>query len=130
MKHSRKYLVKKLDKIFSEYVRKKNMDKNEEVECYTCGKKYHWKKIQCGHFQSRKFYSTRWELDNCRPQCYSCNVMRYGEQYLFGMYLDRELGKNFSKKMLKKSREIKKFHNFELTELIEKYSTLVSDLDS
>jgi hypothetical protein len=38
-KISRKNLIKKLDAIFSEYIRRKYADKNGIVKCYTCDKK-------------------------------------------------------------------------------------------
>ena len=84
-KISRKGLVKKLDTIFSIFIRLRKANELGEVSCYTCGKKDHYKKMQCGHFMSRKHYSTRWEELNCQVQCYSCNVMRYGEQYKYGL---------------------------------------------
>ena len=124
MKNSRKYLVKKLDQVFSIYIRQKYADKNGYVECFTCQRVYHWKKIQCGHFQSRKYYSTRWLEDNCKPQCYSCNVMKYGEQFIFGRRLDQIYGEKTAEKLLFMSKETKKFNNFELQEMIEKYKAL------
>lgn len=58
-KTPRKKLIEKLDKIFSIYIRRRNAV-NDVAECFTCGKKDHWKKLQNGHFQSRKHYSTKW----------------------------------------------------------------------
>ena len=42
-KLTRKTLIKKLDTIFSIYIRRKN-SVNEIAKCITCGKKDHWKK--------------------------------------------------------------------------------------
>ena len=42
-KPKRKGLVKKLDTVFSEYIRRKYADKKGIVSCYTCGKKAYWK---------------------------------------------------------------------------------------
>ena len=81
-KSTRKTLIKKLDTIFSIYIRRKN-SVNEIAQCITCGKKDHWKKMQNGHFMSRKHYATRWDEDNVEVQCMGCNVYRYGEQYLY-----------------------------------------------
>ena len=58
-KPSRKTLVKKLDKVFSQYIRRR-FAVNEIAKCVTCGKQAHWKDLQAGHFMSRKHYSTRW----------------------------------------------------------------------
>ena len=66
---SRKNIVKKLDTVFSQYIRLRYAD-NYIVECYTCGIKNHYKKMHCGHFMSRKHYSTRWDELNCQVQCY------------------------------------------------------------
>jgi 5-methylcytosine-specific restriction endonuclease McrA len=85
-KPSRKTIITKLDNIFSQYIRLR-YSKNEISECVTCGKQDHWKKLQAGHFVSRKHYATRWDEDNVQVQCSGCNVFRYGEQYLFSKYL-------------------------------------------
>ena len=50
-----KIVKKKLDTIFSQYIRLKDADHNGDVTCFTCGKVSHYKSgMQCGHFQSRK----------------------------------------------------------------------------
>ena len=120
-KPSRKLLVKKLDAIFSEYIRRRYA-KNEIATCVTCGKKDHWKKLQAGHFMSRKHYSTRWDEDNVEVQCSACNVFRYGEQYLFAKYL----GSEKADMLLAKSRETVKFSDPELQEMIDIYKNKVS----
>jgi len=122
-KPSRKLLVKKLDSIFSEYIRRRYA-RNEIATCVTCGKKDHWKKLQAGHFMSRKHYATRWDEDNVEVQCSACNVFRYGEQYLFAKYL----GEEKADKLLVKSRETVKFSDPELQEMIDIYKNKVSFL--
>ncbi len=124
---SRKNIVKKLDAVFSTYIRLRE-SKNEIAQCYTCGKKDNYKKLQCGHFQSRKHYSTRWDETNCQVQCYACNVARYGEQYIFGNNLNAEYGENTSDKLLKKSRDITKFSNADLLGKIDMYKNKIKDL--
>jgi len=123
-KPNRKLLVKKLDTIFSEYIRRRYA-KNDIAECVTCGKKDHWKKLQAGHFMSRKHYSTRWDERNVEVQCQGCNVWRYGEQYKFSLHLGSEL----SEELLIKSRQIEKFSNADLVMMYETYKQKVKDLD-
>ena len=123
-KPSRSKIVKKLDAIFSQYIRKKDAV-NEISTCFTCGKEDHWKKLQNGHFQSRKHYSTRWDEINCQVQCAGCNVFRYGEQYIFSQRLDQKYGDGTSEDLQIKARQIVKFQTFELEELILKYKNLV-----
>ena len=124
-KPTRKKLVQKLDTLFSRYIRLSSADHRGFCECVTCKKKYHWKNIQAGHFMSRKHYSTRWEEDNVFPQCLACNVYRSGEQYKYSLFLGQEL----SDKMHRQSHETVKFSSLELEMLINKYKTLVQELE-
>jgi len=120
-KPTRSKIVKKLDVIFSQYIRLKYSDHHGMTECFTCGKRDHWKKMQCGHFQSRKNYSTRWEEDNVRVQCVGCNMFKSGEQYVFGL----KLGQQLAEEMFIKSKQVVKFTNDELIEKIDHYSSEV-----
>ena len=74
--------------------------------------------MQCGHFQSRKHYSTRWDERNVAVQCAGCNVFRYGEQFKFSLYL----GGKLSEELLQKSRETVKFADVDLIEMADYYS--------
>ena len=123
-KPTRSKLVKKLDTVFSQYIRLSNADNNGYCTCITCNKTFFYKEIQAGHFMSRKHYSIRWDERNVKPQCKSCNVFRWGEQYKYSLYL----GNNLSKKLLDESRELRKFTNIELEEMIADYSERVKKL--
>lgn len=125
-KPTRSKLVKKLDAVFSQWVRLSNADSRGFCTCVTCGKQGHWKTggIQAGHFISRKHYSTRWDERNVKPQCVACNVYRAGEQYKYSLYL----GNNLAEELYSKSKNIVKFTNVELEELISTYSTKVKKL--
>jgi len=129
-KLTRKNIVKKLDTVFSEYIRRKYADKLGYVKCYTCNKKAYWKGegIQNGHFISRASRALRWSQDNCRPQCYQCNCMRYGQNYLFAMNLNKEYGYDKAAELLQQSREIVKHTDLELLEKIEYYKGLIDKL--
>jgi hypothetical protein len=120
-KVSRSTLVKKLDAVFSIYIRRRYAV-NDIAKCVTCGKEDNWKSLQCGHFMSRKHLSTRWNEDNCQVQCAGCNVFRYGEQYKFSLYL----GNNLSEELHILSKQIRKFTDVELQELIEHYTHQIS----
>ena len=127
-KVTRKNLVKRLDNVFSLYIRLRDAD-NEMVKCFTCDKISHYKKgMQCGHFQSRKNYATRWDPDNCRVQCYACNCMRYGQAYLFGANLPTEFGFNKAEELLIESKKIIKQSDQDLLDLIDDYKQKVESL--
>lgn len=120
-KPTRSKLVKKLDVVFSQYIRLKAADKRGMVKCVTCGKVGHWKTggMQCGHFMSRKHYSTRWDERNVAVQCVGCNMFKSGQQYLFSKYL----GDKLAEELHIKSQQITKFTSDELKDMIEHYSS-------
>ena len=122
-KPTRKSLVIKLDTIFSQYIRRKDAISDIAI-CVTCNKKDHYKKLQCGHFMSRSHYSTRWLETNVGVQCYGCNISRSGEQYKFSQYL----GDNLAQEMYIKSKQIVKFADVDLIDMIEYYTNKVNDL--
>ena len=124
-KLTRSKIVKKLDNIFSQYVRLSN-SKDGKCKCITCGKEGHWKNggIQAGHFMSRKHYATRWNEDNVKPQCVGCNMFKAGEQYKFSLYLGQQL----SEELLQESHKTVKFTSYELEDMIEHYSKEVKKL--
>jgi len=126
-KPTRTKLVKKLDTIFSQYIRQVN-SVNEIATCFTCGKQDHWKKLQNGHFQSRRHYSTRWDEVNCQVQCAGCNVFKYGEQFLFSQNLDKRFGTGTSMELHSKALKTIKLADFELVEMINKYKNLVDNM--
>lgn len=85
-------LTKECDTLYSLYVRKSDMNDDGMVPCFTCDNWFHWKKIHCGHYISRTFKYTRWDLDNLRPQCYACNVIKKGMSHIFRAKLVKEIG--------------------------------------
>jgi hypothetical protein len=116
MKVKRSTLVKNLDTVFSQYIRLRYA-KDEIAECITCGKKDHYKKLQCGHFMSRRHYSTRWDENNVGVQCYGCNITSQGQQFLFAKYLGLEL----AEQMVLKSKQTVKFTDADLQDMIQHY---------
>tara|TARA_R110000751_G_scaffold231654_1_gene332917 strand:+ start:227 stop:616 length:390 start_codon:yes stop_codon:yes gene_type:complete len=123
-KLTRSKLIKKLDTIFSQYIRQKNSI-DEISTCFTCGKQDHWKKLQNGHFQSRRHYATRWDEINCQVQCAGCNVFKYGEQYVFGSKLDSKFGSGTSRRLHIKAQEIVKLSDNDIEEMIKRYKDFV-----
>ena len=123
-KPTRKSLVIKLDTIFSQYIRRRYAI-NEIAECITCNKREHYKKLQCGHFMSRRHYSTRWLETNVGVQCYGCNITNQGMQYAFSQYL----GDKLSEEMCIKSKETVKFADVDLIDMIEYYNNKVNELE-
>jgi len=119
-KPKRKTLINKLDRIFSEYIRKRDADKKGFVKCITSGKKYHYLEVDAGHFISRKEMSTRWNEDNVYAQSRYDNRYRYGRQYEY--YIDKKKKKKgLPKHLYNLSKQTVKYSIADLQELIDKY---------
>ena len=127
-KKTRSQLVKELDKVFSEYIRKRDIMLCGNSKCFTCGKVDDWRNLQCGHFQSRKHYATRWDEQNCQVQCAGCNIFRSGEQFKFGVNLDKKYGQGTAETLERMARFTIKFSNVELAEKIEYYKQLIKEI--
>jgi hypothetical protein len=121
-KQSTKQLEKDLDNVFSIYIRQKGMDEKGFNSCYTCGKVDHFTKLQCGHYLSRRYNSTRWEEDNARPQCVRCNIFHEGNKPSFARRFIKEFGEGYLDKLEILKNRTMKVDAFTLDLLIKKYS--------
>tara|TARA_R110000744_G_scaffold378122_1_gene493881 strand:+ start:14194 stop:14601 length:408 start_codon:yes stop_codon:yes gene_type:complete len=115
-------LKKELDTWYSLYIRTKDIDNKGWTECYTCGKRDHYKRLQNGHFISRKHLSTRFLDDNCKVQCAGCNVFKYGNIYLY----TKRLGPELSEELYLKSKETLKIMRHEYIDKITYYKSIVN----
>lgn len=68
-------LVKKLDKVFSQYIRLRDVMPSGFFKCISCGKIKPFAEADCGHYHSRTHMATRFEEDNCHCECRFCNRM-------------------------------------------------------
>jgi len=114
-------LVAELDKVFSIFIRLRDIDADGFSYCVTCGKPMTLKTSQCGHFISRRHFATRWEEKNCAAQCVGCNMFAQGKQYEFGLAIDERFGIGTAQKLLIQSKNKFKKDKSILQILINKY---------
>ena len=119
-KTSRKTLINKLDRIFSEYIRKRDADKKGYVTCITSGNKYHYSEVDAGHFISRKEMATRWHEDNVWSQNRHHNRFKYGLQYEYSLALEKKQ-QGLPKHLYNLSKQTVKYSIIDLQEMVEKY---------
>ena len=112
----RQKLIKKIDRLFSEYIRLKHADHSGNCKCITCGKTFHYKNIDAGHFVSRRFLNVRFNELNVHPQCKYCNRFLNGLAYEYGKAIDMLYGKGTADKLVSLSKQTTKVENHELEE--------------
>ena len=120
---------KDLDEIFSKYIRLKYSDRNGYVSCFTCGKLFHWKKLQNGHYISRNHLATRFDENNCRPQCWGCNGYGRGRPLEFEEGLKRQLGSEVVETMKQNRHSVNKLTEAWYDLKIEQYKRLIKEMD-
>lgn len=114
-------LKKQLDKIFSEYIRRR-----DEGQCYTCPKKDEWKKMQNGHFVPRQYLAVRYDEVNCHCQCYACNMLYNGQPSAYAARLEMDYGLGTVAMLEGRRKEITK--NFPYQDWIEIYEEKLKDI--
>lgn len=104
-KLSRSSEIKKLDRIFSEYIRRRNADHAGYVRCITCKQMLHWKDCHAGHFVSRGCHLTRFDERNVNEQCCGCNTYKAGEIAEYFIYIEQTYGRKALNELMKLKRE-------------------------
>ena len=123
---------KKLDAVYSRYIRLKDsfmVDGELNCTCVTCGATSPVKKMQCGHFMSRKYNATRFHAKNTHVQCLRCNMFDQGAQYEHYKFIDKKYGEGSSEEICTLSRQEKKWKVQELEEMLAYYKVKVSQLE-
>lgn len=121
-------LKAKLDRVFSEYIRLRDANKDGYVKCISCGKIIHWKESDCGHYINRAEMSTRFDEKNCNGQCRFCNRFREGNMIGYTQGLMKKYGQGILDELQVKKNRTSKLSEFEYAHLIEYYKGQVKQL--
>ena len=119
-------LIDDVAKLLQKHVRLKaavSADKNGFIECVSCGKWYHWKNMQGGHWIERGKQATKIMEENIHPQCAGCN--QYGMRHRthvregYSKYMRNMYGDDFCDEMLTSSRKPKKYLRADLEDMVK-----------
>ena len=94
-----KTLKRKLDDIFSKYIRLRDSDDNGIFHCISCGKPVFWKDGDNGHFVNRSHMSLRYSEKNCNAQCRHCNRFDEGNNIGYQRGLIEKYGDEIIKEL-------------------------------
>lgn len=127
---SRKIIYKGLRKLAwelrSEYVRRKDADSRGNVRCFICGAKFHYKKVNAGHYIHRN--ALDFDRINIQISCIRCNRWLHGNLGLFACRLIEVFGLR-AYRALEAKRNIKHyFSRRELDKIIKYYKNKLEQL--
>ena len=110
-------LVKKLDRVFSLYIRLRDTMPGGYV-------------VDCGHFHSRRHMATRFSEDNAHAECRFCN--RFSADHLIGYErnLIRKIGRQKFDLLNVKAHSACHYLDCELEEMIRHYTLEVKKLST
>lgn len=123
MKSELKTKLKKLEKIFNEWIRLRDC-KNGKGICSSCGKEFPIEKLDAGHFIGKQISQLRFDPRNVHVECLRCN--RFDHNHLIGYTLFMQ--KKYGKKLVDEFLKIKlshfpyKWNTIEIDKLIIKYT--------
>ena len=120
-------LKAKLDKVFSEYIRKRDT-RNGVFKCISCGRILHYEQADCGHYINRKHMSTRFDEMNCNAQCISCNRFDEGNIQGYRRGLVALYGEQQVALLEAKKHNFRKYSDFEYEVLIKHYKEEIKKL--
>ncbi len=124
-------LKAKADKVFSEFIRRRDADESGIGSCISCGFKAPWKQLQAGHFWAKSLGMVyRYHEQNVFSQCGRCNCFLGGN----GPGYSQTLRKKFGQALIE---ELESLRNVQLKltandylELIEKYQAKLASLEA
>lgn len=121
-----KSLVKKLDAVFSKYIRQRD-SKNGVFKCCSCGQIKVISQADAGHFINRKWMPTRWDESNVHAQCMACNRFDEGNHAGYALFMANKYGVKHIEYLLANSHTTSDYSDFEVTMMIKHYSTIVNN---
>jgi 5-methylcytosine-specific restriction endonuclease McrA len=118
---TKKKLIKELDKLWGEYVRKR------DGSCIVCGSCNH---LQAHHIFSRRYFNTRFNIDNGVSLCFAHH--HHLAHSLYEEFRDKMIefiGIDKYESLKKESKEIVKYSSDDLLTLKNKLLQKIGELD-
>jgi hypothetical protein len=126
-------LKRKLWPIFSKWRRMKHCLDTTGCKdwglCITCGKRYHIKLLQCGHFVSGRHNGNLFSVKGTAAQCYNCNINLKGNTLEYRRQIIKLYGEGVDLELEQEAAQVKKFTVEELEGLIERYAEEIKGME-
>ena len=96
--------------------------------CITCGKRYHFKLLQAGHFIPGRHNANLFNEKGCHAQCYNCNINLKGNTLEYRRQIIRLYGAGADEQLEAEAKVVRKFTVSEMEELITHYKQEIEKL--
>lgn len=126
--NSKSSLVKKLDRVFSLYIRLRDTMPNGMCRCISCGNIKPFAQIDAGHYFSRTHMATRFSELNVNAECNFCNRFKADHLDAYRDNLIRKIGKDKFELLRIAAHQSQKWSDFELEAMIQHYKKEVKKL--
>lgn len=127
---SKPNLTKKLDKVFSAYIRLRDTMPSGFFTCISCGQIKPFEQGDCGHYVNRQHMSLRFSEMNCNMQCRKCNRFDEGNIMGYRQGLVKKYGEQRVVMLEAQKRETRHWSDLELEAMIKHYTEEVKRLSS
>lgn len=122
-------LKRKLWKLFSEYIRRRDADEHGTVSCISCGAIMEWKISNAGHFHPKSLGLQVYFVEkNVHNQCPYCNLVLQGNQLKYSQALIKRYGDGVIEELENIKNTPVKWTRVDYEEKISYYKKKLSDL--
>lgn len=123
-------LVRKLDSIFSLFIRLRDSRPYgyKYFRCISCGQIKPFEQMDCGHFIGRMHMMTRFDEENAHGECKGCNRFSPDHMIYYQRNLEQKIGKGRMDMLIARGRGTKKWTPWELEILIKHYTEEVNKM--
>lgn len=112
-------LRRKLDKVFSAWIRDRDAPSNGYGPCMSCDA---WAKLQAGHWIKRQHLAVRYDVRNVNGQCVRCNHFMHGNDGPYTLAMLNCYGRETVDELLALKHTTVKMTRADYEALIAKYS--------
>ena len=125
-------LKKKAWVLFSQYIRMRDCLRTTGCTsfglCITCGKRYHFKLLQAGHFIPGRHNANLFNEEGCHAQCYNCNINLRGNTLEYRRQIIKLYGDGYDEVLEQEAKKIVKYDIKDLTNIEKEYKIKVENL--
>lgn len=121
---------KRLWKVFSEFIRRRDADENGYCKCFTCGLVRHWRQLDCGHGIGRQHLGTKYNEKNNHAQCKRCNGFEGGMREVYKENMNKRYGPGTWEMMELASKKRSSMGQFEIDALEKYYKNKIKEYET